>query len=193
MMVIVLGLLLQGCKGNGATPATSEKPAAPAMAEAPAVKSAAMWVPRGGRALRCAHDEWQDPSNGKDQSIEVNVDLGRLTVLEPEPRCAKESYGNKLTFTVGALPNGHKIEIDILTSEDPQHKLYKGPFKRKGPKAKYPVAGRCVMEANDSCVFDSHNPDVKSDAVFSYNITLWDADDNFVHEKDPGIMVIDNP
>ncbi len=142
----------------------------------------------------CALGDWRDPSSGKDQMIEVKVDLNGPTILDPEPYCAKESYKGKLTFKTGALPDGHKIEIDILSSKDPQSgMLHKGPFKRSGNKAKYPVAGRCWMVANDDCEFKSHDQAVKSDAVFSYNITLWDANDDFVDEKDPGIMVIDNP
>lgn len=202
---MVLGAALLGCRATDAPSSSAPAATTPAAttpgaaAPAAAMEDMAKLAPFGETGARCRDDEWVNPShgrNGKDQIVTVDIyppDPPKIRSLSPE--CAKESEDGDMTFKAPALPAGYTLEIQIDSWEDPMtKKRYKGPFKRNGPRNRYPTTGTCLMlDAKDECLFDVHHPDVGNDVKFTYTVYLWDAEDQLADEKDPGIMVIDNP
>lgn len=192
--VIVLGLLLQGCGSAGATPGTAEKSAVPATAAAPMVKSGTTLMPWGPRTPKCPDDMWKEPAGNKVQTIKIEiVGTDPAYLKDPDPPCAKETINGRLEFQIVKLPKDHILEVQFDTRYDVDGKPRKGPFKRSREKERYPVAGRCVMTADGTCTFDSHDREVPLRSVFSYTVYLYDKDGQLLDEKDPGIMVTDTP
>ncbi len=130
-------------------------------------------------------------------SIEIDTNTNPPTIEFRSDKCVQESVNGTLTFGVAKLPAGYQLEIDFQTRYDADSKPHKGPFKfkMKKPTAKYPVAGRCMMSKSpdDSCVFDEHDQSIPNEATFRFTVFLWDKDGNLADEKDPGVMVVDNP
>ena len=179
-----------------ATTPAATTPAAAAPTAAPKYKSQSR--PKGLGGMTCTDDEWVDPSpgrNGKDQIVTIDIyppDLPKIRSFNPE--CAKESEDGDMIWKAPNLPAGYTLELQIEFWQDPKTmKHYKGPFKRSGPKNRYPVPGTCLMfDAKDECLFDRHD-DVGNDVTFAYTVYLWDTQDQLADVQDPGIMVIDNP
>lgn len=197
---MVLGAALLGCRETDAPSSSAPAATTPgAAAPAAALEDMAKSAPFGVNGARCRDDEWVNPShgrNGKDQIVIVDInppELPKIVSLSPE--CAKESEDGDMTFRAPALPAGYTLQIEIDFWEDTMtKKRYKSPFKRNGPRSRYPIPGTCFMlDAKDECHFDVHHPDVKNDVKFTYTVYLWDTQDQLADEKDPGIMVIDNP